>query len=454
MAQVVALIGALLLVALNGFFVAAEFGLVKLRPTRVKALARTNGLPGRLLAKVHGQLDAYLSACQLGITLASLGLGWIGEPAFATLLHPLFALIGVESEKLIDSISLFFAFTVISFLHIVVGELAPKSWAIRRAEQVGLWLATPLYGFYWVMYPFIWVLNSSANFVLRLFGISAEHGHDAHYSTDELKLILRGRRHGGASSYNEDEWNTIAHSLDFSRMTVSDLMRPAHELVGLRNDLPMRDNLAVISRHRFSRYPLFADASGERVIGMIHLKDLLLAGDGSGRGFNFSLSKDAAEKIDKLSRHVRPVQYVAPNLSALELFRRFRKGAPHLAIVGRKGAKPIGFITLDNLLGALVGQIHDEFRQGDADWSRMDDGTLMGKGSLPVVSLERALGIDIDEGRAESVGGLVINALGDLPTEGQRVEFDRFDIVVKKMNGPRIVLVRVYPREEALEEAE
>ncbi|AQH01717.1 hypothetical protein A9R05_23335 [Burkholderia sp. KK1] len=455
MAQVVALIGALLLVALNGFFVAAEFGLVKLRPTRVKAIARTNGLPGRLLAKVHGQLDAYLSACQLGITLASLGLGWIGEPAFATLLHPLFALLGVESEKLIDSISLFFAFSVISFLHIVVGELAPKSWAIRRSEQVGLWLAMPLYGFYWLMYPFIWVLNSSANFVLRLFGMSGEHGHDAHYSTDELKLILRGRRHGGASSYNEDEWNTIAHSLDFSRMTVSDLMRPAHELVGLRNDLPMRDNLAVISRHRFSRYPLFADASGERVIGMIHLKDLLLAGDGGGRGFNFSFSKDAAaEKLDKLSRHVRPVQYVAPNLSALELFRRFRKGAPHLAIVGRKGAKPIGFITLDNLLGALVGQIHDEFRQGDADWSRMDDGTLMGKGSLPVVSLERALGIDIDEGRAESVGGLVINALGDLPTEGQRVEFDRFDIVVKKMKGPRIVLVRVYPREEALEEAE
>lgn len=450
MAQVVALIGALLLVALNGFFVAAEFGLVKLRATRVKAIARTNGLPGRLLAKVHGQLDAYLSACQLGITLASLGLGWIGEPAFASLLHPLFALVGVESERLVESISLFFAFSVISFLHIVVGELAPKSWAIRRAEQVGLWLATPLYGFYWVMYPFIWVLNSSANLVLRLFGMSGEHGHDALYSTDELKLILRGRRLGGASSYNADEWNTIAHSLDFSRMTVSDLMRPGHELVGLRNDLSVRENLAVIARHRFSRYPLFADASGERVIGMIHLKDLLLARDAESRTFSFSFSKDG-EKLDKLSRYVRPVQYVAPNLSALELFRRFRKGAPHFAIVGRKGAKPIGFITLDNLLGALVGQIHDEFRQGDADWSRMDDGTLMGKGSLPVVSLERALGIDIDEGRAESVGGLVINALGDLPSEGQRVAFDRFDIVVKKMNGPRIVLVRVYPREEALE---
>ncbi|QSN63422.1 hemolysin family protein [Caballeronia sp. M1242] len=453
MAQVVALVGALLLVALNGFFVAAEFGLVKLRATRVKAIARTNGLPGRLLAKVHGQLDAYLSACQLGITLASLGLGWIGEPAFAALLHPLFALVGVHSEQVIESVSLFFAFSVISFLHIVVGELAPKSWAIRRAEQVGLWLATPLYGFYWLMYPFIWVLNTSANLVLRLFGMSAEHGHDAQYSTDELKLILRGRRHGGASSYNADEWNTIAHSLDFSRMTVSDLMRPAHELVGLRNDLPARENLAIISRHRFSRYPLYADASGERVIGMVHLKDLLLDRGLASRTFSFSITKDAS-KLEKLSRYARPVQYVAPNLSALELFRRFRKGAPHLAIVGRKGAKPIGFITLDNLLGALVGQIHDEFRQGDADWSRMDDGTLMGKGSLPVVSLERALGIDIDEGRAESVGGLVINALGDLPSEGQRVGFDRFDIVVKKMNGPRIVLVRVYPREEALEGAE
>ncbi len=148
MAQVVALIGALLLIALNGFFVAAEFGLVKLRATRVQTIARKNGLPGRLLAKVHGQLDTYLSACQLGIRLASLGLGWIGEPAFATLLHPLFSLLGVESEKLIESISLFFAFTIISFLHIVVGELAPKSWAIRRAEQIGLWPATPLYGFY------------------------------------------------------------------------------------------------------------------------------------------------------------------------------------------------------------------------------------------------------------------------------------------------------------------
>jgi CBS domain containing-hemolysin-like protein len=438
--QVVALIGALLLVALNGFFVAAEFGLVKLRQTRVQTLAKRHGVSGKLLAKVHGRLDAYLSACQLGITLASLGLGWIGEPAFANLLKPVFGWVGIQSEAMIHGISLFFAFSCISFLHIVVGELAPKSLAIRQAEKVSLWVALPLYGFYWAMYPFIWVLNTSANAVLRIAGLSAGHGSDTHYSNEELKLILRGRHASVANelepsidSYSQDEWNTIAHSLDFSRMTVSDLMRPAHELVSLRRDLPWRDNMQIVARHRFSRYPLLEDATGERVSGTIHLKDLLLA-------------RHAGSTLDDLSHYVRPVQYVKPEMPALELFRRFRKGAPHLALVGQKNAKPIGFLTLDNLLGALVGQIHDEFRQGDADWTRMDDGTLMGKGSLPVVSLERALGIDIDEGSAESVGGLVINALGDLPEEGRRVEFDRFDVVVKKMKGPRIVLVRVYPK--------
>jgi len=441
--QVVALIGALLLVALNGFFVAAEFGLVKLRQTRVQTLAAKHGVRGRLLGKVHGRLDAYLSACQLGITLASLGLGWVGEPAFAHLLGPVFRVLGVESPQLIHGISLFFAFSSISFLHIVVGELAPKSLAIRQSEKISLWVALPLYCFYWAMYPAIWLLNTSANAVLRIAGLTADHGGDSHYSNEELKLILRGRRDGAAGSvaaaaaaaaFSQEEWNTFAHSLDFSRLTVSDLMRPAHEMVGLRRDLPLRENMQIVARHRFSRYPLFDDASGERVVGMIHLKDLLLA-------------RHAGSTLDDLSKYVRPVQYVKPDMSALELFRRFRKGAPHLALVGHKGDQPIGFLTLDNLLGALVGQIHDEFRQGDADWTRMDDGTLMGKGSLPVVSLERALGIDIDEGRAESVGGLVIQALNDLPAEGQRVSFDRFDVVVKKMKGPRIVLVRVYPKD-------
>ena len=393
MIQVVALIGALFLVALNGFFVAAEFGLVKLRQTRVQSLAARHGMRGRLLAKVHGRLDAYLSACQLGITLASLGLGWIGEPAFAELITPLFKLVGVESEKA-DSRHFAVLRVLVHFVPAHRGgrtgaEVAGHSrggegFAVGRHAAVRFLLGDV---------SGIWVLNSSANAVLRIAGLDADHGHDSHYSTEELKLILRGRRANVATelgspegAYSQDEWNTIAHSLDFSRMTVSDLMRPAYEMVGLRRDLPLRENMQMVAQHRFSRYPLFEDAAGERVAGMIHLKDLLLA-------------RHAGSTLDDLSKYARPVQYVKPDMPALELFRRFRKGAPHFALVGHKNAKPIGFLTLDNLLGALVGQIHDEFRQGDADWTRMDDGTLMGKGSLPVVSLERALGIDIDEGQ-------------------------------------------------------
>jgi CBS domain containing-hemolysin-like protein len=431
-------IAALFLVALNGFFVAAEFGLVKLRQTRIRAIAKTQGLRGRILATVHHQLDAYLSACQLGITLASLGLGWIGEPAFASLLQPLFGWIGVSSPELIHGISFFFAFFLISFLHIVIGELAPKTVAIRNPEVIGLWCALPLYGFYWAMYPAIWTLNASANWILRMAGLAAAHGHDAQYSADELKLILRGSHIG--EKFNREEWNVLAQSLDFSELEVSDLMRPINEITALHQARSLQENLQTIYRHRFSRYPYF-DQSGVNVLGVIHLKDLFIA-------------QQEGKSIESLNAYLRPVEYVSPRMPALELFRRFRTGSPHFAIIGKKGSKPEGFITLDNLLGAMVGEIRDEFRRNDNEWSRLDDGTLLGKGSLPIFSLERILGIDVaiegDED-VDSVGGLIMAKLGDLPHEGQKIEFDGFDIVVKKMNGPRIVLVKVYPAPRALD---
>ena len=432
---------ALFLVALNGFFVAAEFGLVKLRQTRIRAIARTHGLRGRMLAKVHGQLDAYLSACQLGITLASLGLGWVGEPAFARLLEPLFAAAGVTSQEIIHGVSFFFAFFLISFLHIVVGELAPKSMAIRYPERIGLWAATPLYSFYWTMYPIIWVLNASANGVLRLAGLNASGGHDVHYSAEELKLILRSSRN--SSKFSADEWNVLAQTLDFGDLDVADLMRPIHEIASLHRGYSLAENLATVYRTRYSRYPYFAE-DGIEVLGVIHLKDLFLA-EQDGR------------KITDLTPFLRPVSHVTPRMPAVELMRRFRTGAPHFAVVGKKGQKPIGFLTLDNLLGALVGEIRDEFRQSDNDWTRLDDGTLMGKGSLPIFTLERALGIDVeneevDLEEADSVGGLVMEKLGDIPREGQKIAFAQFDVVVKKMNGPRIVLLRIYPRKNSGEE--
>jgi CBS domain containing-hemolysin-like protein len=319
-------------------------------------------------------------------------------------------------------------------LHIVVGELAPKSMAIRYPERVGLWSALPLYGFYWLMYPAIRLLNASANWVLRVAGLGDAHAGDAHYSTDELKLILRSSRPD--ERFRRDEWNVLAQTLDFSELEVSDLMRPIHEMVALYRSRSLQENMQTVTGHRFSRYPY---CDGDQVLGMVHLKDLFLA-------------EQEGRSIKDWNAFLRPVQQVPPNLPALALFRRFRKGAPHFVIVGNKGDKAEGFLTLDNLLGALVGEIRDEFRQGSNDWTRLDDGTLIGKGSLPIFTLERILGIDIEneeldlEG-ADSVGGLIMAKLGDIPTEGQKIDLDQFDVVVKKMTGPRIVLVRVYPKD-------
>jgi CBS domain containing-hemolysin-like protein len=432
--NILLIIAALFLVVLNGFFVAAEFSLVKLRQTRVRAIVKTHGLRGRILGVVHHQLDAYLSACQLGITLASLGLGWIGEPAFASVLEPVFELLGVSSPELIHGVSFIFAFFVISYLHIVVGELAPKSMAIRSSEKVGLWCAMPLYGFYWMMYPLIWVLNRSANWLLRVLGLGNANGHDAHYSSDELKLILRANNKGG--KFTSAEWNVLAQTLDFGELKVAELMRPSNEIIGLHKTEPLKDNLETIYRNRFSRYPYFDEE--QNVLGLIHLKDLFMA-------------QQDGQVIENLENYLRPVQYIPQSLSALELFRRFRTGSPHFAIIGKKGQPPQGFITLDNLLGVLVGEIRDEFRHSNHEWTVQEDGTLLGKGSLPIVTLEHMLGVDIeveDDEDVDSVGGLVMEKLGEIPREGQKIVFDAFDVVVKRMKGPRIVLVKIYPKQQ------
>ena len=427
---------ALLLVIVNGFFVASEFSLVKLRQTRIRSIAKTKGWRGHILAKVHGKLDAYLSACQLGITLASLGLGWIGEPAFATLLEPLFDKFEVTAPELIHGISFAFAFSVISFLHIVVGELAPKSMALRNPETIGLWSAIPLYGFYWLMFPAIWTLNSSATLVLRVMGLPYGNSHDSYYSADELKLILRNNRQGGR--FTRDEWNIMAQTLDFSELEVSDLMRPIHEIIALHRNKSIQENLQTVYQSRYSRYPYF-DTNNIDVLGVIHLKDLFFA-------------QQEGKPIDELNDYLRPVEYISANTSALELLRRFRSGMSHFTMIGQPGKKPQGFITLDNLLSAMVGEIHDEFRHNSNDWIRLYDGTLLCKGSLPIFSLERILGIDIENEELElenevSIGGLIMSKLCDIPVEGQTIEFNQFEIIVKKMDGPRIDLVQIYPSE-------
>jgi CBS domain containing-hemolysin-like protein len=288
-----------------------------------------------------------------------------------------------------------------------------------------------------MMYPAIWLLNASSNLVLRLAGLSGKGGQETQYSTDELKLILRTSTPG--EKFTQNERHILAQSLDFTQLSVADLMRPINEVIALSAGRSVQENLDTVLRNRFSRYPYF-DQEGEEVLGMIHLKDLFF-------------SQQAGRPITDLADVLRPVETISARTPAQDLFRRFRHGAPHFALIGEKGKRPVGFITLDNLLGAMVGEIRDEFRLNENDWLPQADGTFIGKASLPIFSLERVLGIDINNeemglDEVESVGGLLMVKLGDIPKQGQRIVFPRFDVVVKKMKGPRIVLVKVYPHLE------
>ena len=390
---------ALFLVLLNGFFVAAEFAMVKLRATRVETIAKQHGWRGAILRKVHNQLDAYLSACQLGITLASLGLGWVGEPAFA-------------------------------YLHIVVGELAPKSWAIRKPELLSLWTAVPLYLFYWLMYPAIWLLNASANTILKIAG-QGEPGphHEHHYSRDELKLILHSSR---AQDPSDQGMRVLASAVELGELEVVDWANSREDLVYLEHDAPLADILAVIRRHKYSRYPVWDSHKGE-FIGLLHIKDLLLA---------LSALDSLPETFD-LDELVRPLEIVTKHTPLSRLLEQFRKGGAHFAVVEEADHKVVGFLTMEDVLEVLVGDIQDEHRKTERGILAYQPGKLLVRGDTPLFKLERLLGIDLDHVEADTLAGLVYDTLKRVPEEEEVLDTEGLRIIVKKMRGPKIVLAKV-----------
>jgi len=436
MTNIFLVILAAFLVLLNAFFVAAEFGMVKLRHTRIAVIKKSYGIRGNILASIHHHLDAYLSACQLGITLASLGLGWVGEPAFAYLFEPLLKLITIDSEQTIRAVSMMGAFIVITFLHIIVGELIPKSLAIRQPEKVSIWTAVPLYAFYWLMYPIIWFMNLCANKLLRLTKLGRKKGTDSIYSTDELKLILSGSYLHG--ELTKEERNILEHTLDLTELKVTDVMRPAEEMIALDVNAPLQESLQAVMRHRYSRYPIY-DGSLENIIGIVHVKDI----------YSALFEK---RQISDIKTLMRPVLKVTRRLPAIDLLRKLRGGMPHFALVySSREENLIGFVTLDNLLHVLVGRIQDEFHRTRDDWVKNEDGSYTMPGNASIYSLERALDIDIEtEGLGDDVdtlSGIILSRLEAMPKVGSRVELQQFSLVVASMRGTRVLQVRVYPHD-------
>jgi CBS domain containing-hemolysin-like protein len=421
---------ALFLVLLNGFFVAAEFAIVRLRATKVDAIAAQHGWRGHILRTVHNQMDAYLSACQLGITLASLGLGWVGEPAFAHLLEPMLKLFGVDSEALLHGISFFAAFAVISYLHIVVGELAPKSWAIRKPELLSLWTAVPLYLFYWAMYPAIYVLNASANAILRIAGQGEPGEHsEHHYSREELKLILHSNR---AHDPSNQDIRVLASAVEMGELEVADWANSREDLIYVERSASLEDVFRVFRRHKYSRYPIYDEETGE-FIGVLHIKDLLL---------QLSLSEKLPDQID-LDELMHPLERVSRHMPLTTLLETFRRGGAHFALVEEADGKVIGYLTMEDVLEALVGDIQDEHRKTERGILAYQPGKLLVRGDTPLFKIERLLNVDLDHVEADTLAGLIYDTLKRMPEEEEVLETDGLRIIIKKMKGPKVVLAKV-----------
>lgn len=434
------LVLAFLFVLANGFFVAAEFAIVKVRSTQLTELAEQGSVRAKMARRLTKHLDAYLSATQLGITLASLALGWIGEPAFEHIIEPLFVRFGPAGEAYSKSVAAVFAFAVISILHIVLGELAPKSIAIQKPVGTSLWVAHVLHAFYVVTYPAIWLLNGVSRGVLRLVGIKPASEHETAHSPEELRLILAGSEKAGILS--EENREIIEGVFQFSKRTARQIMVPRTDVVVLSTTRTIEENLETIRTTRHTRYPL-CDGSLDHTIGLIHVKDLMLAQlRGPGR------------RLEDLKRDVL---FVPGNSTVESLLSQFIESKTHMAIVLDEYGGASGIVSLENITEELFGQIQDEFDRERPEIEPLGNGRYRVRGDYLIEDLADRLKIDVGEPEEETVGGYVAARLGREVTPGDRVELG--DLSISVLDGERfrvrwVMVTIAIPSTEEFEEEE
>lgn len=425
------LLAVLFLVFLNGFFVATEFALVKVRATQLETDAAKGHKRAKMGLHLARHLDAYLSACQLGITLASLGLGWIGEPVFAELLQPLFQLLNVESVKLQHSLSFGIGFSVITFLHIVVGEMAPKSLAIRLAQPTVLWIAYPMRWFYLAMYPFIWVLNESALLILRGIGLEPAHESEGVHSEDELRLVLASsQKQLGASRFSRD---IVQNALDLRRRVARDVMRPRKEITVFDTQASIAECLDIAEKSRYSRFPLCEGSDLNRTLGAVHIKDL----------FAMRLKLRAGADLRPVARKI---VYVPETARLEKLLQLLLERKLHLAIVVDEYGGTVGLVTMENIVEELVGQIQDEFDQEKPLLTRSSEMSWEVSGALPLHELEELVGVTLRADGVTTTSGWVTHMLGGFAKVGDTLAAGNCDLRVEEMEGTRVARLRVTRR--------
>lgn len=419
----------LFLVLLNGFFVASEFALVKVKGTRLDELASKGNKRAKIAQHVTSRLDAYLFACQLGITLASLGLGWIGGPAIAhSIVEPLLTVIGAP-EYLMSPVSFAIAFGIIIFLHIVLGVLAPKSLAIFKTEGTSLWLSGPLMVFYKMTYPVIWLLNGSANKLLSWIGIRPAADHDNGHTEEEIRLLMKESQKSG--HIDENELALVENIFDFSERVAREIMVPRTMFACLYADSTFEENLRIVEEERHSRFPV-VESDKDNILGLVHASDV------------YHAALHAEDEGDRdIRRFVRPMMMVPESMEISQVLRFMQKDRVQMVAVVDEYGGTAGLITLEDIIEEIVGDIQDELREERAEVEIVGDKTSLDARML-IQEVNALLQVQIEDDEVDTIGGWVYSQLEAAPQVGQVVALDDLIFEISEVEHLRIqrIIVR------------
>ncbi|WP_144615731.1 hemolysin family protein [Bacillus cereus] len=431
--DILKLLMVVILIALTGFFVAVEFAIIKVRSSRIDQLVSEKRRGALAAKKVTSNLDEYLSACQLGITITALGLGWLGEPTIKHLLEPLFLKLHL-SPAIASTVSFIIAFAVITFLHVVIGELAPKTLAIQRAEQVSLLLSKPIIYFYRVMYPFIWALNGSARLVTGLFGLHPASEHEVAHSEEELRLILSESYESG--EINQREFKYVNNIFEFDNRVAKEIMVPRTEVVGLYEDEPFETHIKIIAQEKYTRYPVFGEDKDE-IIGMVNVKDLFIRYMDGNRDEECSITP-----------YTRPVIEVLENIPIHDLLLQMQRKRIPLAVLYDEYGGTAGIVTLEDILEEIVGEIRDEYDEDEhPPIEHISEGCKIVDGKVLISEVNDLFGIHLIADDVDTIGGWIM-VQKQIVAEGDIIEKSGFSFKVLEKDMHQIKRVEVKKVEE------
>jgi CBS domain containing-hemolysin-like protein len=416
----------ILLVLLNGFFVAAEFAIVKVRSTRLAQLTEEGNVRAKTAQKILADLDAYLSATQLGITLASLGLGWVGEPFVSRLIEPFLHWIGLTGNW-VHLISFGAAFSLITFLHIVIGEMAPKSLAIRKAEQTSLLIAKPLHWFFVLFRPTIWLLNKTAIFILRLFKVEMVPDHQHVHTEEEIRMLVKQSHKSGI--IDQTELSLFDNIFEFTDRIAREAMIPRVNMTCLYSRLSFEENMDIIRKHPFTRYPL-CGRDKDDILGIIHIRDV----------YQHLFQEEKPDLIDL----ARPPVFIPETMELKDILRILQKHRTEIAIVVDEYGGTYGLITIEDIIEEIVGDIQDEFDDERPSFQPGPGGTSIDAGLL-IEEVNAYFGLRIEDEENDTIGGWIFSRLQEIPKAGASVEVGSWQFVVQEMDGKRITRLLVQP---------